>query len=240
MNWFRRTFRRQRLYSDLSEEIREHLSEKVEELVASGMARRDAESATKWSFGNVTLVEQEGREVWQWPSAENVSKDIHCALRALDKNLAFTIVAVFTLALGIGATTAIYSVTCATLLAPMPYPKPDQLVMVWPHFQHRRVWNASAGDYLDWKRQSTVFEDLNASSSYGPSFNLAAAGHPEQVVAQSVTPGYYAMMGVPFLLGRNFLPEEGIAGKDHVVILTYRLWKQLGCAWCSARERSWR
>ena len=146
----------------------------------------------------------------------------------LRKSPGFSAVAVLTLALGIGATTATYSVTYATLIEPLAYPKPDRLVMVWPQLKQRRIWGASTGEFLDWKQQSTVFSHLNAAMLPGPRFNLATATRPEFVQAQAVTPGYYDMIGIPFMLGRNFLPEEGTPGKDHVVLLTYRLWKKLG------------
>jgi putative ABC transport system permease protein len=228
MKWLRQIFLRGRMYGELSDEIRQHLDEKVEALMAGGMSRMDAEAAARREFGNVMLTERDGRSVWQWSWIEDFLSDVRYGLRGLSKNPAFTAIAVLTLALGIGATTAIYSVTYATLLAPLPYPHPDQLVMVWPQFHGHRVWGASAGDFLDWKRQSTVFEDLNATPSQGATFNLATAGHPEHVRAQVALPGHYQMMGVPFLLGRNFLAEEGTAGKEHVVILTYKLWKRLG------------
>ena len=221
-------FGRRRVFGELAEETRSHLEEKVEELVAGGMPREEAEFAARRMFGNLGLVERDGRAVWRWSMFENLLMNIRFGLRALRKNPGFTTVAVVTLALGIGATTAIYSVTYATLLAPLPYPNGDRLVMVWSQLQHRRVWGASAGDFLDWKRQSTVFQDLNAASSQSSNFNLATAGHPEYVRAQLVTPGYYTMMGLSFLMGRNFVAEEGTAGKEHVVFLTYKLWKRLG------------
>jgi predicted permease len=154
-----------------------------------------------------------------------IFQNFRFALRLLRKSPGFTSVAILTLALGIGANTAIFSVVYATLLAPMPYPQPDQLVMVWSKIQgeHNGV---AAGDYLDWKNQSTSFQDLNAWS--GGNFNLATAERPEQIPGQVTTPGFYKMMGVNFILGRDFLPEEGQPGKDHEVVLVNRLWKRLG------------
>jgi putative ABC transport system permease protein len=145
--------------------------------------------------------------------------------RLLRKSPGFTLVAVLTLALGIGANTAIFSVVYATLLAPLPYPKPDQLVMVWSKIQGFRN-GISAGDFLDWKRQSSSFQDLNAWT--GASFNVAGKDRPEQVQGQITTPGFYSMMGVKFSMGRDFLPEEGTVGKDHEVILCNRYWQRLG------------
>ena len=155
----------------------------------------------------------------------NLLRNLRFSLRVLRKNPTFTLAVALTLALGIGATTAIYTVVYATLIAKMPYPQPDQLVMVWSKVQDHRN-GVSAGDYTDWVQQSHVFQDLKAFS--GASFNMAGKGQPEMVQAQFATPGMYRMMGVPFILGRDILPEEGVDGKDHVAILTNRLWKRLG------------
>jgi len=152
-------------------------------------------------------------------------QSIRYALRQLRTNPGFTMAAVLTVALGIGATTAIYSVLYASLLAPLPYPQPDQLVVVWSKVGGDRNV-VSAGDFVEWRRRSTAFQELNALT--GASFNLATAQHPEQVDGNRLTPGFYRMVGVRFILGRDFLPEEGELGKEHVVILTHRMWERLG------------
>jgi predicted permease len=154
-----------------------------------------------------------------------LSQNFRFAIRLLWKNPGFTTVAVITLALGIGANTAIFSVVYATLLEPMPYPNPDQLVMVWSKIQDGDN-GVAAGDYLDWKHQNSTFQDMNAWT--GNTFNLASKERPEQINGQLTTPGFYSMMGVKFMLGRDFLPEEGQPGKDQEVILVNRLWKRLG------------
>ena len=156
---------------------------------------------------------------------QKLLQDVQYAIRQLIKSPVFTLTAVLTLALGIGANTAIFTVVYATILAPMPFPEPDQLVMVWSKIQDFHNVT-SAQDFLDWKSQSTVFQDLNAWS--GGNFNLATKEEPEYLQGQSTTPGMYRMMGSPFLYGRDFLPEEGVDGKDHVVILLNKLWKRLG------------
>ncbi len=147
------------------------------------------------------------------------------SLRLLRKNPGFTAVAAITLALGIGANTAIFSVIYAVLLAPMPYPNPDQLVMVWSKIQGGNNV-VSAGDFLDWKRQNKTFQDINAWT--GANFNFATPAQPEQVNGSAETPGFLRMTGNSFLLGRDFLPEEGQPGRGQVVILTHRLWERLG------------
>jgi putative ABC transport system permease protein len=145
--------------------------------------------------------------------------------RMLRKNPGLTAAIVATLMLAIGATTAIYTVVYAVLLAPLPYPHPEQLVMVWSKVNgHNNAM--SAGDFLDWKQQSQSFQQLAAWT--GGSFNLATAQQPEQVIGKRATPGWFAMQGIPLLMGRDFLPEEGVPGRDHEVILTYKLWNRLG------------
>jgi predicted permease len=152
-------------------------------------------------------------------------RNLRYALRQLRKSPGFTVTSMLTLALGIGATTAIFTVVYATLLAPMPYPQPDQLVMVWSKIQGGRN-STAAQDYVDWKTRNTVFQDINAFS--GGSFNLATKEQPEYLQGQFTTPGMYRMMGNQFLYGRDFLPEEGTPGKDHEVILLNKLWRRLG------------
>jgi predicted permease len=149
-----------------------------------------------------------------------ITQDISFSVRTLFKHLGFTITAVLTLALGIGATTAIFSVVYA-VFEPMPYPKSEQLVMIWSRIHGERN-SVAPGDYLDWKRRSTSFQDMNAWS--GGSYNVATRERPEQLDGSPRTPGFFKMEGMPMLLGRDFLPEEGEPGRDHVVILSNRMW----------------
>jgi putative ABC transport system permease protein len=154
----------------------------------------------------------------------NLVQNLRYSVRMLRKNPGLTIAVIATLALGIGATTAIFTVVYSTMLAPLPLPHPDQLVMVWSNPGHRN--GISAGDFLDWQRDNHSFQGLSAIT--GGNFNLATKDQPEQVDGRRVTPGYFKMMGFPLMLGRDFLPEEGVPGKDHVVILTHKLWARMG------------
>ena len=149
-------------------------------------------------------------------------QNINYALRTFFKNKRFTLTAVLTLALGIGATSAIFSVVYA-VFEPMPYPNSDQLVMVWSRIRGNRN-SVPAGDFLDWQKRSTSFQAMGAWS--GASFNVATDDRPQQVPGARRTPGFFTFEGLPFYLGRDFLPEEGQPGKDHVVILSHRLWRQ--------------
>ena len=161
----------------------------------------------------------------------NILRDARVGLRLLWKNPGFTAVAVLTLALGIAANTAIFSVIYATFFEPLPYRDADRLVMVKSHLQGDQdvapVWGSvSPADFLEWKGQATVFEDLQGWS--GAQVNIATDERPEQVGAAPSTPGFLSMMGYghPLALGRTFLDEEGTIGNAQVVILTHRLWRE--------------
>jgi putative ABC transport system permease protein len=153
---------------------------------------------------------------------EALRQDLIYNIRTLWKSTGFTVTAVLTLALGIGATTAMFSVVHA-VFEPMPYPNPDQLVVVWSKVRGGRN-SVPARDFLDWRTRSTSFQGMGAWT--GASFNVATDDRPEQVAASQRTPGFFTMEGIPMLLGRDFLPEEGQPGNDHVAILSHRLWRQ--------------
>jgi putative ABC transport system permease protein len=156
---------------------------------------------------------------------QTLLQNLRFSLRLLGRNPGMTITILLTVALGIGANTAIFTVDFATLLAPLPFPQPNQLVMVWSSIQGNRN-GVAAGDFTDWKQQNTVFSDINAWN--GTSFNIATKDQPQYLQARITTPGLLQMEGEPLFLGRYFLPDEGQAGHEHVVILTHKLWLKLG------------
>ncbi len=222
--------RRKRADEELDEEIAAHLAIESKQRTENGETAAEAERAALRVFGNVGLVKETTRSMWGSGLFERCMQDVSYALRMLRKTPGFAIVAVLTLALGIGANTAIFSIDYATLLAPLPYPEPGQLVMVWSKLHGRRQ-TISAGDFLEWKRQNTVFQDLNAWTDRTFNIargNIATGDRPENVEARVVSPGLYRMLGTPFRMGRDFLPEEGQPGANHVVILTNKFWQRLG------------
>jgi putative ABC transport system permease protein len=151
-------------------------------------------------------------------------QDLQFGLRMLLKRPGVTAIAVLTLALGIGANTAIFSVVNAVLLNPLPYREPDRLVALWQTSpQYGRV-RTSPGNFFDWKKQNTVFEDVVA---FGAStLTLTGDGEPEQLLGTRISSGYFAVIGVDPILGRTFLPEEHERGKGQVVILGYNFWQR--------------
>jgi putative ABC transport system permease protein len=150
-------------------------------------------------------------------------KDLRYAGRMVRRSPGFTAAVVLTLALGIGANTAIYSIFYASLIADFPYPNSEQLVVVWSKLNGNR--NAvSAGDYLDWQRESKVFQILGVVR--GAPFNLSIGEKPQQINGDYLTPGFLdQLIGDRPFMGRYFLPEEAVAGKDHIAIITHKLWQ---------------
>src|SRR5271169_4649707 len=157
-------------------------------------------------------------------------QDIRYGLRNLARNPGFALVAMLTLALGIGANTTIFSVIDNTLLRPLPFPGADRLVLVWETFgKGSDNFNiVSAPNFWDFQRQSHSFESMAICDSAGRGYNLSATGikqEAEQVSGLRVSAGFFSVLGVKPLLGRTFLPEEETLGRDHEVVLSYGLWK---------------
>ena len=216
MTWLKQLFSRRRLYDDLSEEIQQHLEEKIEELLARGLPRSDAIAAARREFGNVSLTEEESREVWQWPSLESFVTDIRFGARTLRKSLAFTAIAAFTLALGIGANTAIFSLVNGILLIPLPYPEPDRLVS---------ITGAYPEGALVAMREQVHTMDVGAYAE-GHDLNLTGRGEPVRLTATLMSAELFSILKAHTELGRVFEHGEDVPGKDNYVILSHALWQQ--------------
>jgi predicted permease len=218
--------RRERLDHDLDEELRSHLEMRTADNVAAGMSPREARYEAQKRFGNTTLHKEDTRraDIVGW--LDETARDFRHALRMLHRSPGFTTVAVLTLALGIGANTAIFSVVDAILLRPLPYPEPDRLVRIWEASAKfdspRNVVNPF--NFLDWRDHSQSFESMAAIS--GLMTNLSSHGQPIAVQGMQVSPEFFSTLRVPPLLGRTFTAEEGVAGQDQVVILSYDLWQR--------------
>jgi putative ABC transport system permease protein len=226
MNPLKQLFSRRRIYDDLSEEIREYLEETTEELIAGGMSRTEATTAARREFGNLSLVEEDSRDVWRWPSMENFVADIRYGLRMLRKNPGFTAVAVLTLALGIGANTAIFSYVNAWIIKPLPYPQSDRL-MVFESHNKKKGWTrevlSSTASFLDFQKQNTSFEQ--SALWVGWNFNLTGDGPPALIEGGRVSWNYFDALGVKPMLGRAFTPDEDAPGTGHTAILGQGLWQ---------------
>jgi putative ABC transport system permease protein len=151
-------------------------------------------------------------------------QDLNYGLRMLLKHRSVTAIAVLTLALGIGANSAIFSVVNAVLLNPLPYRNPDRLVSLWENVPTHGRWRVAPANFFDWKKQNTVFENVAAFGAN--SLTLTGDGEPEQLTGAFVSDGYFAVVGVDPILGRAFLPEEHEVGKGQVVILSQSFWQR--------------
>src|SRR5438270_198008 len=215
-------FRRE-MDEELQAELQSHLEMQARKNLSAGLTPQEARRQARLQFGGFESAKEECRDARGVNFVETLSRDLRYAFRGFRRTPGFTAVALLALMLGIGSNTAIFSVVYAVLLAPLPYPNPDQLVMVWSKVNGHRN-SVSAGDYLDWKRQSTVFQDVGAWS--GGNFNLSVSAHPEVVRGRINSPGLLNMQGIRFFMGRDFLPEEGELGKEHVVVMTHKLWSE--------------
>lgn len=227
MGWWNAIFRRRR-YDDLSMSIQEHLEEKVEELVESGMSRREAEQAARRAFGNTTLIEQRSREAWQWPIIESTWADTRFALRQLIKSPGFTATAVLTLALGIALNGAVFALVSAFLMPSLPERDANKVVVVsavnpdtgfLPDATH-----VSLPNYDSIHADTRVFAQTAAAND-GISGSLGGEHEqPEAIQYAAVTPNYFSIFGAAPQLGRGFLAGEDQPGHDREVVLSHRLW----------------
>jgi predicted permease len=227
MKWLRQLFSRRRRFGELSEEIREHLEEKVEELVARGMSRKDAEHAARREFGNVTIAEENSREVWKWPLIEDLIADIRFGLRTLRKNPGFTLVAILTLGLGIGVNTAVFTVLNGVLLRPMPFPEAERLFLVSlsaPGGPFEVGPSLSDHHYLEFREQDRLFEHV--ASFEATRVNLTGTGDPVQIPIANVTTEFFSTLRTNPEIGRGFLAGEDRPGRDNVVVLGNGLWRE--------------
>ena len=224
MNWITQLFQRRQLCDDLSQEIREHLEEKTHELIESGMSPAKAALAARREFGNATLIEERGRETWHWMSFENFLADVRYGLRSLRKNPGFTIVSILTLALGIGANSAIFSLVNAVLLRPLPFAQPDRLVSLSRDNYYPQGGFAVMRTTLRTMDVATYIEASGTDSR--ADFNLTGEGEPVRVYGTAVSSELFSLLGAAPELGRVFARGEDEPGKDSEVILSHSLWEQ--------------
>ena len=218
-------FWRKRKLDDFSSELEAHLGLEIERLQQEhGLSYDEARSAAYRSFGNVTKAQEHFYESGRWLWLDHLWQDVRFALRMLRKSPGFTTVAVLTLALGIGANTAIFSIVDAMLLKPLPYKNPAGLMAVWETNPKRgNVHNVvSPPNFLDWQAENHVFEGMAYLAD--TRVNLTGSGMPEQLDLQYVSANLFDLLGVKPVLGHAFTPINGSAGNDNVVVLSYAFW----------------
>jgi putative ABC transport system permease protein len=210
--------------ADLDRELQSDLELEEEEQRERGLSPEEARCAARRAFGNTGLIKDQTHESWGWVTVEGSWQDLRFALRQLGRSPGFTITAVLTLALGIGANTAIFSFVDAVLLKPLPYPHPERIVSVWERTalgSHNNF--ISTLNFLDWERQNHCFESLSAIAR--DTVTLTGTGSPEELNVQRVSATYFNVLGVGATLGRTFAESEDEAGKDLEVVLSSRIWR---------------
>jgi predicted permease len=209
---------------EIDDEIASHLEEATDEYIARGLSREDARLAALRAFGGITQTKQVYREVRSFAWPEDLRKDLTYSFRRLVKDPGFALVAVVTLALGIGVNTAVFSVVNGVLLNPLPYPEPDRLAAVYSRTADTPKDSSSYPNFLDWVRDNRSFSDLAA---FRPDdLNLIGLGQPERVRAEMVSASFFRLLGVQPILGRTFSDADDQLGAAPVVLISEGFWRR--------------
>src|SRR5829696_2819011 len=209
---------------ELTEELRAHVDLLTGKKIDEGLKPEEARRAALIEVGGIEQVKERVREVRTGRPLEDLSQDLRYAFRGLRKHRGFTAVAVITLALGIGANTAIFTVINTVLLTPLPYEQPDQLVVLTEMISERPI-GVSYPNFVDWRNQSTAFENV-AAVRVRESFNLTGAGESERLQGRLVSANFLSTLGTKPIRGRDFLAEEDQPGANPVAIISDALWQR--------------
>jgi putative ABC transport system permease protein len=215
----RSLFKRNQVEQDLSEELQYHLDQKTKEYAASGMPIEAARRKARREFGGIEQSKENCRDTRRVSYIQDLLQDLGFGLRMLRNSPAFALVAIVTLALGIGANTAIFSVIHGVLLKPLPFPQQDQLMTVWEKSDDGGRSNTSWANFMDWNRLNHSFTGIAAVSFWSPTF--VGAHDAETLVGFRASSTLFDLLGVKMERGRNFLSSEDVRGNNFVVILSY-------------------
>ncbi len=221
-------FSRRRWERRMDAEFRFHLESQINDYVSRGMSREEAEQRARREFGALELAKDECRDQRPAEWFAHFLRDVRNACRSLRKSPGFAAAAIITIALGIGANTAIFSVVYAVLLKPLPYAAPDQIYGVDVVIPERRAQFSSlpvtVQTYLEWRKAKTAFSAMAVLTPW--ECNLTGDGEPERLGGAQVSTNFFSFLGVPLALGRGFSPEEEQPGKDRVVVISDALWRR--------------
>jgi putative ABC transport system permease protein len=216
--------RRKQRDEELDAEIQNHLDEAIRDRIARGETPDEARANAVREFGNVGLIKEVTRAMWGWAALERFGQDLRFGLRMLGKNPGFSLIAILTLALGIGANTAIFSVIDGVLFRALPYAEPDRLVLIWgKHAQQGEQQQVSYPDFADIRQQRDIFDE--AAAMFIQSLTLSEQGGAERFRGMLVSANFFRVLGVEAVRGRTFSPAEDQPGQDKVVVISHRLWQ---------------
>jgi len=222
--------RRRTATARLNDELEFHLQEQTAENIARGLSPSEARFAALRAFGNPTLVREEAISYWSWSWLEKFVRDVRYGARTLTRSPGFTLVAILVIALGIGATTSLFTIVRAVLLRQLPFRDPEKLVMVYEHFRVATEGDGfnvvSPADFRDWREKTHGFQDMAAWREYGFDLTGEHAELPEVVAAAGGSWNLFSVLGTPPALGRTFTPEEDVPEGRHVALLTWSLFQR--------------
>ena len=220
----RSLFRRRRVEQELDEELEYHLQRKMEVNLSTGMTSEEARRAAKLDFGGVERRKEECRDTRRMNWLQDTMQDLRYAVRALRLNSGFALIAILTLALGIGANTALFSVIHTTLLEPLPFAHPEQLVELRQTEAAPGDYPLTGEDYLDWRAQNSTFADMSLYA-WPSGTNAHGSDAPEAVSVISTQANFFQLLGVSPYIGRVFAKGEDAKGANRVALLSYAFWK---------------
>lgn len=232
MSWFERIFRRRSMNAELDEELRAHIEEKTEQIMRlENLPREDARQAAMRAFGNPTVVQQRSREVWQWAWLESMFADLKFIIRRLRKAPGFTLTVLLTLAIGIGANTAVFTVVDRVLFKPLPYPDSDRIVSLWLNApgaaglaDFQKGLPLSASMYFAFSENNKTFQSLGVWSA--GKANITGLAQPEEVSVLFVSDGVFQTFGVPPLTGRLLSAADQLPNGPRNIVLSYGYWQR--------------
>jgi predicted permease len=219
-------FHKGRRDREMAEEIESNLQFHIEDNLRAGMSPEEARREAILKFGGVESAKEAYRDRRGLPMLEDLAQDTRYALRMLRTHKGFSLAAVITIALGIGANTAMFSFLDAAILKPLGYRDPERLVMIWHQSPQGTTSHPSPPTFFEWRAQNQVFSHLSGYSLLNDNLNLTGRGEPEKIHSQFVSANYFDMMGAQVVLGRAFNADEDQIGRERVVILSHRFWQR--------------
>ena len=217
--------RERRALESLDQEIRDHIERETQDNINRGLTPQEARRVAVLRFGNVALVKEDTRAVWVVVWLEQLLQDIRFGIRTLRRAPGFTTVVVVTLALGIGATTAIFSVVNGVLLAPLPFRDAERLYQISAVYRDGTPYPMSPPDFMTIREQTRVFEQVEAYDNRAI-LTLLGEGGSQEVQSARITYGLFDLLGLPVAVGRGFLPEEYQRGREKVAVLDHGFWQR--------------
>lgn len=211
--------------TDLENELAFHREQIARELITRGVPHADVPSEVRRRMGNETFMREEARGVWLWPTVESLWQDVRVALRGLGRSPGFTLVVTLTLALGVGANAAVFSVLSTVMLRPLPFSNPDRVVMIWERDRTTgRLFGVTPADFADWRGRTRMVSSIAALDPF-PTVTLTGAGAAERLAAAAVSAELFSVLGVKPVVGRQFVASDQMHGGDHIVMLGHDVWR---------------